>query len=178
MADPDGPLSPFAMGRRKTGGRAMQLSIRRLTLAIALLTAFIGTAVAADRPERTADARISLHTLDGDVQQVDVNEIWRVRTASTSDEPPGAVVIDFAFERLYVKDTLDDVVALIRNSHKIEKFTSPSGAPVYILPGKVIGISRPIPSQHHPSTKAIIIAREGQQQVQETRDAVREALGK
>jgi hypothetical protein len=151
-----------------------------LTLAIAFVAVLPSGTSAAGRQAMLAvsDARISLHTLDGDTQQVDVDEIWRIRLASGSDEPAGAIVVDYAFERVYVKDSLDDLVSSIRSQRKIERFTSPSGAPVYILPGKVIGIARPIATQHHPNTKAIIIAREGQQQVQESRDAVREALGK
>lgn len=148
-----------------------------LMLSFTISAAAVG---ALDRPApgSEADARIFLHTLDGDMQQVDIDEIWRIRLASGKDEPAGAIVIDYAFERLYVKAPLDLLVADIRGKRKIERFTSPSGASVYILPGKVISISRPIATQHHPNTKAIIIAREGQQQVQETRDVVRAALGK
>ena len=38
-------------------------------------------------------AQLTFHTLDGDTQQVNPDEIWRIRATSTSDEPPGAVVI-------------------------------------------------------------------------------------
>jgi hypothetical protein len=157
----------------------MRSRLQLFTLAV-LFALMLAAGGAIDRAARAAtpDARISLHTLDGDTQQVDIDEIWRVRLASAIDEPAGAVVVDYAFERIYVKDTLGDVVDTIRQQRKIEKFTTPSGAPVYILPARVIGIARPIPAQHHPSTKAIIITREGQQQVQESRDVVREALGK
>ena len=149
-------------------------------LTFSFLTVLASAAGAVDEPARASgsEARIFLHTLDGDTQQVDIDEIWRLRVASGKDEPAGAIVVDYAFERVYVKDPLDLLVEDIRGKRKIERFTSPSGASVYILPGKVIGISRPIATQHHPNTKAIIIAREGQQQVQETRDAVRAALGK
>ena len=40
----------------------------------------------------------------------------------------------------------------------------------------MIGINRPIPHQHHENSHSIIIAREGQQQVQETRQAITDAL--
>ena len=124
------------------------------------------------------NASMSLHTPDGDVQQVNIDEIWRVRESSGSDEPIDARVIDYAFERLYVKDSLDSVINNIRSQRKIEKFTSPSGAPIYIVAERVIGIARALPYQHHQNSKSLIIAREGQQQVQESRDAVRETLGK
>lgn len=135
---------------------------------------------AVQRPGNTADPNIGLsfHTLDGDVQQVNVDEIWRVRGASGHDEPAGSVVIDYAFERLFVKESLDNVIDAIRHQRKIEKFTSPSGAPIYIMADKVIGIARALPIEHHQNSKSILIAREGQQQVQESREAVREALGK
>jgi hypothetical protein len=60
----------------------------------------------------------------------------------------------------------------------VKRFTPPSGAPVYIVSEKVIGIARALPNQHHCKSTSIIIAREGQQQVQETRQAVRDATGK
>jgi hypothetical protein len=139
----------------------------------------MGVGAAAERQVKSADAGgVSFQTLDGDFQQVDVNEIWRIRATNSIDEPPGAVVIDYAFERLYVKDTLDNVVGKVAAQRKVERFTLPSGAPIYIAPDKVIGVSRAIPGQHHQNAHAIIIAREGQQQVQETREAVREVLKK
>ena len=48
--------------------------------------------------------QLTFQTLDGDTQQVKSDEIWRIRATSTSDEPPGAVVIDYAFERVYVEE--------------------------------------------------------------------------
>jgi hypothetical protein len=36
---------------------------------------------------------------------VNPDEIWRIRATSTSDEPPGAVVIDYGFDRVYVNQT-------------------------------------------------------------------------
>jgi hypothetical protein len=149
----------------------MQSLGRFLTLAIALL-------VFASAAGANPNASMSLHTPDGDVQQVNIDEIWRVRESSGGDEPPGTQVIDYAFERLYVTDSLDSIINSIRSQRRIEKFTSPSGAPIYIVAEKVIGIARALPYQHHQNSKSLIIAREGQQQVREARDAVREALGK
>jgi hypothetical protein len=150
----------------------MQSRCRFITLLFSSLMVWAGAAGA------DPNASISLHTPDGDVQQVNIDEIWRVRESTGGDEPVGARVIDYAFERIYVKDPLDSVINTIRSQRKIEKFTLPSGAPIYIVAEKVIGIARALPYQHHQNSKSLIIAREGQQQVQETRDAVRDALGK
>src|SRR5262245_19806902 len=54
--------------------------------------------------------QLTFQTLDGDTQQVNPDEIWRIRATSTSDEPPGAIVIDYACERVYVKESLASVV--------------------------------------------------------------------
>ena len=53
-----------------------------------------------------AQAELTFQTLDGGMQQINSEEIWRIRATYASDEPPGAVVIDYAFERVYVKDSL------------------------------------------------------------------------
>ncbi len=107
-----------------------------------------------------------------------LDEIWRIRATSTSDEPPGAVVIDYAFERVYVKESLASVVEKVGGVRPLKKFTLPAGKPVYIVAVKVTGVTRAIPHQHHPNAHAIIVSREGQTQVQETREAISEALVK
>ncbi len=61
---------------------------------------------------------LTFQTLDGDTQQVNPDEIWRIRATFTSDEPSGAVVIDYAFERVYVKGSLASVVCHLRLSDK------------------------------------------------------------
>ena len=114
--------------------------------------------------------------MDDNTQQVNPDEIWRIRSAATSDEPPGSIVIDYAFER--VKDSLANVVEKVSSIRPLKKFTLPGGAPVYIVPSKVIGITRAIAHQSHPNAHAVIVAREGQTQVQELREAVSEALVK
>ena len=151
-----------------------------LTLLLSFLMAWASTVGAIAQEKKTADPNvtISFHTLDGDIQQVSVDEIWRVRQAAGQEEPAGSIVVDYAFERLFVKDPLQGIVDDIRKQRKIERFTSPSGAPIYFVTDKIIGIMRAMPNQHHPNSKSIIIGREGQQQVQESRDAVRETLGK
>lgn len=158
----------------------MRSRVYWLILSIALLTGGVSATGAAAQDAKTAApaGKISLHTLDGDVQQVNIDEIWRVRGPSGRDEPAGAVIVDYAFERIFVKGPLESVINDIGSQRKIVKFTSPSGAPIYILPEKVIGISRALPYQHHENSKSIISAREGQQQVREPRDSVRDALGK
>jgi hypothetical protein len=157
----------------------MRPCLRVFALSVLSLIVWMGVSGAAERQAKSAEpGGVSFQTLDGDFQQVDVTEIWRIRATNSIDEPRGAVVIDYAFERLYVKGPLDDVVGKVEEHRKVERFTLPSGGPIYIAPDKVIGVSRAIPGQHHPNAHAIIIAREGQQQVQETREAVRETLKK
>jgi hypothetical protein len=158
----------------------MKSSLRPLALMLSLLMGRADAARAA-APQASGEAahvQISFQTLDGDVQQVNVDEIWRVRAASTRDEPAGAVVINYAYERLFVRDTLESVVDRIRQQRDIKKFTLPSGAPVYIVASKVIGINRPIPQQAHQNSRSVIVLREGRQQVQESREAIRQALEK
>jgi aminopeptidase N len=121
-------------------------------------------------------AQLTFQTLDGDTQQVNPDEIWRIRATSTSDEPPGAIVIDYAFDRVYVKESLASVVEKVGGVRPLKKFTLPAGAPVYIVAAKVTGVTRAIPARDHPNAHAIIVAREGQTQVQETREAINEAL--
>src|SRR5262245_9283606 len=58
---------------------------------------------------------------DGDTQQVNPEEIWRSRATSTSDEPPGAVVIDYGFERVYVKDSLASVAEKVGRIQPLKK---------------------------------------------------------
>jgi len=123
-------------------------------------------------------AELTFQTLDGGTQQINSEEIWRIRATYASDEPPGAVVIDYAFERVYVKDSLDTVVNKVGGARPLKKFTLPGGAQVYIVATKVTGVTRAIPHQSHPNAHAIIVAREGQTQVQETPEAIREALVK
>ncbi len=160
-----------------------------LTLTVALLTGCMGAAAAQQRagqsPDRAQEppnastdphAQISFSTLDGDMQQVSVDQIWRIRAASTRDEPPGTIVVDYGWTRVFVKDTLDNVVDQVRSHRGVIKFTSPSGAPIYIPRDKITGITRPLANQHHQKSKSIVVAREGQQQVQDTREAITDAL--
>jgi hypothetical protein len=124
----------------------------------------------------TSSVQLSFVTLDGDVQQVNVDEIWRVRAASTREEPPSAVVINYAYERIFVRDRLEDVVDKVGRQRGIRKFTLPTGAPVYIVASKVIGINRPIAQRDHQNSGSVIVMREGRQQVQESRETIRQSL--
>jgi len=123
-------------------------------------------------------AQLTFQTLDGDMQQVNSEEIWRIRATSTSDEPPGAIVIDYGFERVYVKESLASVVEKVAGVWPLKKFTLPAGGPVYIVVARVTGVTRAIPHLSHPNAHAIIVSLEGQTQVQETREAISEALVK
>jgi hypothetical protein len=128
---------------------------------------------AAPAPQGT---QLTFQTLDGDTQQVNSGEIWRIRATSTSEEPPGAIVVDYAFKRVYVKESLADVVETVGGIQPLMEFTLPGGEPVYIVATKVTGVTRAIPQLSHPNAQAIIVAREGQTQVRETRETINETL--
>jgi hypothetical protein len=153
-----------------------------LSLLCLCLVSWTAAAQETDQHQPTAmapqGAQLTFQTLDGGTQQVNSDEIWRIRATSTSDEPPGAIVIDYAFERVYVKESLASVVEKVGGVRPLKKFTLPAGAPVYIVAAKVTGVTRAIPAQHHPNAHAIIVAREGHTQVQETPEAISEALAK
>lgn len=119
---------------------------------------------------------LTLQTLDGDTQQVNPEEIWRIRATSTSDEPRGAIVIDYGWERVYVKESLASVVEKVGGVRPLKKFTLPGGGAVYIVVAKVTGVTRAIPQVSHPNAHTIIVCREGQTQVQETPEAINSAL--
>jgi hypothetical protein len=161
------------------------MKLCHLALSAALFFGFAGVAAAQQQSQQQPGAtgstepigaQISFHTMDNDLQQVSVQQIWRIRPALSSDEPRGSIVVYYGWSRLFVKDGLNDVVEKVNGHSSLVKLTSPGGAPVYIPREKVIGISRPLAYKHHQNTKAIVVAREGEQQVQETREAVTEAL--
>ena len=154
----------------------------RLPLLALLLTCLVSWTALAETDKRQSApldaAQLTFGTLDDNTQQVNPDEIWRIRGTATSAEPPGAIVIDYAFERVYVKDSLANVVEKVSGVRPLKKFTLPSRAPVYIVTSKVIGITRSIAHLHHQNAHAVIVAREGQTQVQESREAISEALVK
>jgi hypothetical protein len=180
----DIPCEFLALARAGYG--AILVAAMKTRILLALSTSLLMGSISAvpsigapnDQPSSPAEAaaQISFHTLDNDVQQVSVDQIWRIRAATTRDEPAGATVIDYGYERVFVKDSLEDTVGLIRAQRDVRKFTLPSGAPIYIVRNKIIGIDRPIPSQHHQLSQAVIIAREGRQPVRESRESIGDAL--
>lgn len=167
-------------------GKAILVVIMKMRIAVTLSVAgFLLAAGASSHaaPDdsgalpRQAGGQLSFDTLDDDVEQISAAQIWRVRSATSRSEPAGAIVIDYGFDRLFVKDTLDNVVAKIRAQRELRQFTMPSGGPIYIAPDRITGVSRPIPNQHHQNAGAVILLREGeQQQVRETRQAVTEVI--
>ena len=162
---------------------ALKSSLSVLALLYFCLVSWTAAAAEADQahPEEAIApqvAEFTFQTLDGDTQQVNPEEIWRIRATYTSDEPPGAVVIDYAFQRVYVKESLVSVVEKVGGVRPLKKFTLPGGGPVYIVATRVTGITRAIPHQSHPNAHAIIVSREGQTQVQETPEAINETLVK
>ena len=61
-------------------------------------------------------ALLTFQTLDGATQQVNPDEIWRIRATFASGEPPSAVVIDYGFERVYV-ESLASVVEKVDSGY-------------------------------------------------------------
>ncbi len=157
----------------------MTQNIRLFCFVLCCLMVWAGAASAVENQADAADrsAIISFETLDGGVEQINLDQVWRIRASLTSDEPAGVTVIDYAFERLFVRDRLDTVIEKLRTQRNLKQFTLPSGDPVYIVPEKIVGIQRALRNQHHQNSKSILIAREGGQQVQESRETVREMLG-
>jgi hypothetical protein len=155
-------------------------SVSVLTVLCFCVVSWAAASEETDTPPPAAIApqgtQLTFQTLDGDTQQVNPDEIWRIRATSTSDEPHGAVVIDYAFERVYIKDSLVSVVEKVGGVRPLKKFTLPGGGPVYIVAARVTGITRAIPNLSHPNAHAIILSREGQTQVQETPEAISSAL--
>ena len=78
-------------------------------------------------------AQLTFQTLDGDSQQVNSDEIWRIRATYTSDEPTDAIVIDYGLGRVYVKESLASVVEKVGGVRPLKRFTLPCGGPVYIV---------------------------------------------
>jgi hypothetical protein len=81
--------------------------------------------------------QLTFQTLDGDTQQVNPDEIWRIRATSAGDEPPGAIVIDYAFERVYVKESLASVVEKVGGVRPLKKFGTLRRMPD-LPPGRVL----------------------------------------
>ena len=121
---------------------------------------------------------LTFQTLDGDTQQVNPDEIWRIRATSTSDEPPGAVVIDYAFERVYVKGSLRQRGGQGGRRTAFEEIYPASRKASLHRCCQGDRRHPRHPGQHHPNAHAIIVSREGQTQVRETREAISEALVK
>ena len=169
----------------------MKSSLSVLALLCFCLVSWPAAAAETDKrhPAATAPqgAQLTFQTLDGKTQQVNPDEIWRIRATYTSDEPPNAIVIDYAFQRVYVKESLASAVEKVGGVRPLKKFTLPGGRPVYIVAANVTGVTRAIPHQSHPNAHAIINsafprggggAGTGQTQVQETPEAISEALVK
>jgi len=79
---------------------AMKSSLSVLALLCFCLVSWTAAAQETDKRHPAAiapnGAQLTFQTLDSDTQQVNPEEIWRIRATSTSDEPPRAVVIDHA----------------------------------------------------------------------------------
>lgn len=115
-------------------------------------------------------AGIIVDLRNGGTQVVQFNEIWRIRAAYASDEPPGTTVIDFANNRLFVATPLGSLVSSIAQKIPLTQLTAPNGDPVYLVADKVTDVSRALPGLHNPLSKTVIGTRDGTQQVLESLD--------
>jgi hypothetical protein len=114
-----------------------------------------------------SDDGVAVTLKEGGAQVVQLAEIWRLRRAFASDEPPGASVIDFANNRLFVATPLAELVENLGKKVAITKLTAPNGETIYMVASKVTDISRAIPGLHNPESKAVVGTRDGTQQVSE-----------
>lgn len=114
--------------------------------------------------------------LNGEMRSVRADQIWRLRLSFSSDEPAGATVLDFAFDRLYISNSVDDIAAQIGGKKRLARFTTPNGRPVYMVASKVIETYKAIRGHHHPAAKAIVGTREGIQQIREPQEKAVEII--
>ena len=112
---------------------AMKSSLSVLALLCFCLVSWTAATEETDKRHPAAiipqGAQLTFQTLDGNTQQVNPDEIWRIRATYTSDEPPDAIVIDYAFQRVYVKESLASVVEKVGGVRPLKKFTLPGGGP-------------------------------------------------
>jgi len=110
---------------------------------------------------------------DGGQQVVQFSEIWRIRRAFASDEPPGTAVIDFANNRLFVATPVANLIADIGKNIAVVQFTAPNGEIIYMAANKITDIFNSLPGLHNPLSKTVIGTRDGTQQVLEPADDVK-----
>jgi len=113
---------------------------------------------------------------DGGTQAVELSEIWRIRRAFASNEPPGTTIIDIANNRLFVPARLSDVIADVGRKVPLTKLTAPNGDDIYIAATKVTDITNALPELHNPQSKTVIGTRDGIQQVLEPPDTARRII--
>ncbi|HZV20558.1 MAG TPA: hypothetical protein VE986_03340 [Hyphomicrobiales bacterium] len=119
---------------------------------------------------------ISVDLKDGGAQVVQFAEIWRIRRAFASDEPPGTAVIDFANNRLFVATPVSYLVENVGRKIPLTKLTAPNGEAIYIAAGKVTDIANALPGLHNPASKTVIGTRDGTQQVIEPPDEAKRII--
>jgi hypothetical protein len=125
------------------------------------------------RVTRYSDDGIVVDLKDGGTQVVQFGEIWRIRRAFASDEPPGTTVVDFADNRLFVATPVASLVADMGKKIPLVPFTAPNGEAVWMAAKKVTDITNSLPGLHNPLSKSVIGTRDGAQQVLEAADAAR-----
>ncbi|MGO9484405.1 MAG: hypothetical protein ACLPX9_07455 [Rhodomicrobium sp.] len=110
---------------------------------------------------------VTVDLKDGGAQVVQFGEIWRIRRAFASDEPPGTTVVDFADNRLFVATPVATLVGDVSKKIALVQFTAPNGEIIYIAASKVTDIFNALPGLHNPLSKTVIGTRDGTQQITE-----------
>lgn len=116
---------------------------------------------------------VAVDLKDSGIQAVQFGEIWRIRRAFASDEPPGTTVIDFADKRLFVTTPVATLIAGIGKNIAIVQFTAPNGEIVYMSASNVTDVSDALSGLHNPLSKTVIGTKDGTQQITEPADAVK-----
>jgi hypothetical protein len=130
----------------------------------------------AAKVDGVADGGVLVETLNGGHQTVRFSDVWRIRKAFASDEPPGSTVIDFAENRIFVATGLNELIALVGGHIPLVKVTSPNGDTVYMAANKVTDIFRALPGVHNPDSQSVIGTRDGIQQVREPLDVTQKLV--
>jgi hypothetical protein len=125
---------------------------------------------------RLDDEGVVVDLRDGGTQVVQFGEIWRIRRAFASDEPPGTSVIDFANNRLFVATPLAGLIENVGKKIPLTQLTAPNGEAIYLAANKVTDIYGALPGVHNPLSKTVIGTRDGTQQVLEPIDEAKRII--
>jgi uncharacterized protein YlzI (FlbEa/FlbD family) len=96
----------------------------------------------------------SLTGLDGSIIYVAVDSIIRIRSSIPEDGPP-ATEVEYGAGYLFTHESIADLLARIGQADRFIKFTTRSGAPVYLNAAAISSI-RAAPPINAPGTEVIV----------------------